>query len=72
MLSKTDRIPGLLPAKLTCNISQSKAIEHDTTAINCSITVVQNFALNSLNLGLFDKKVYSAILSAKLGIIIEK
>ena len=34
--------------------------------------VVQNFALNSLNLGLFDKNVYNATLNAKLGIIIEK
>ena len=65
-------MPELLLAKLACNISKSKAIEHDTIAINCSITVVQNFALNSLNLGLFDKNVYNATLNAKLGIIIEK
>ena len=54
------------------NIPIHIEVYFDTIEISCNITVVQNFAPNSLNLGLFDKKVYSATLNAKLGIIIEK
>lgn len=58
--------------KVFCKRLVNSAREHAMTAINWSITVVQNFALNSLNLGLLDKKVYKAMHRVKLGKIIEK